>query len=39
MYRQVFDWLAEHAEHDIDPLLNRYLEIYIGLLRSPETRR
>jgi transcriptional regulator with XRE-family HTH domain len=34
-YRQVFDWLAGQAEHDIDPILDRYLHLYVELLRSP----
>jgi transcriptional regulator with XRE-family HTH domain len=34
-YRQVFDWLAAQAEHDIDPILDRYLHLYVDLLRSP----
>ena len=32
---QRVDWLAEHAEHDIDPILDRYIRLYIGLLQSP----
>lgn len=35
-YRQVFDWLAAQAEHDIDPILDRYLGLYVDLLRSPD---
>ncbi|GAA1036362.1 helix-turn-helix transcriptional regulator [Virgisporangium ochraceum] len=35
MYRQVFDWLADQAVHDIDPILDRYLDRYVDLLRAP----
>lgn len=34
MYRQVFDWLTEHAEHDIDPVLDRYIRLYVDLLQA-----
>jgi transcriptional regulator with XRE-family HTH domain len=34
MYRQVFDWLKEQAEPDVDPILDRYLGLYVDLLRS-----
>ena len=34
MYRQVFDWLSEHADRDIDPILDRYLDLYVNLIRS-----
>jgi transcriptional regulator with XRE-family HTH domain len=37
MYRQVFDWLSEQAVEDIDLILDRYLDRYIGLLRTPDT--
>jgi transcriptional regulator with XRE-family HTH domain len=37
-YRYVFDYFAEQAIADIDPLLDRYQELYLEQLRKP-TRR
>lgn len=35
LYRQVFDSLEEQATTDIDPILDRYLELYLDLSRPP----
>ncbi len=38
MYRQVFDALEQQGTQDIDPILDRYLDLYLDLTRRPRAR-